>query len=174
MRAVVVVLALALMSCSSAGAQTQPQLTSTKIGPVRLGMSEADIRALGLDFAREVAEGEGGEFVRITVNLGGGLLVVADLYGDRTDSLEIVSPVMTTERGAHVGMTLAELRELYPDGQVNIGSAEGRYFNLRIADGAFFQFDPSLLPDSCFLYRGACPGQSDQLSVSYFLRDYSQ
>jgi hypothetical protein len=174
MRAVLLVLALALMSCSSAGAQTEAQLTPTQIGPVRLGMSEVEIRALGFEHTREIAEGEGGEFVRIIVNLGDERSVVADLYDDRTGSLEITSPVLTTERGAHVGMTLEELRQLYPNGEVNIGSIEGNYFNLRIADGAFFQFHPALLPDSCFRYRGACPDQSGQRSISYFLRDYSK
>ena len=69
-------------------------------------------------------------------------------------------------------MTLAELRRLYPEGEVNIGSMEGHYFNLRIARWAFFQFDPGQLPASCFEYRGICPDQGDKRSTSYFLRDY--
>lgn len=169
LRPLLFALVFALAACA-ARAQPAMSLTSDHVGPVGLGMTEAEIRALGFSVERQELEGEGGEYTRLVVRLADDQVVEADLYDEVVADMTTTSQAFVTDRGARVGMTLSELRALYPEGRVNIGREEGSYFNYAIgpSPAGSFQLGERGVPETCFDYRGECPDLGAQRSVSYY------
>jgi hypothetical protein len=161
-RIVVIALAFSLICVQACVAQGSAALTATQIGPLSTGMSPAEVEALNLPIVRDEVFTEGDPYPRYIVDIGAGQTVEVLFWNGRAFNLQTASANMATVRGARVGMSLAELRDLYPDGKVNIGDAEGWYFNYQIERGAMFLFDVSGLADTCFEYRGDCPDLSDR------------
>jgi hypothetical protein len=136
-------------------------------------MSMTDIEGLGFHTARDQVFLEGDPYDRIIVDIGGGETIEGIFWQERLSDIATGSSRFVTDRGARVGMTLQALRTLYPEGQVNIGSEEGGYFNFETPDNAFFQLDQTGVPATCFEYRGECPDLGAQRSIGYLIRDLS-
>jgi hypothetical protein len=166
--------ALGALFGACAEAQTfSDGLTAESIGPIRFGMSAADIEALGLTVRRDTVVLEGDAYPRMVVEFENGDTVEVLFWQDRLSDLRTNAAELATDRGARVGASLRELRSIYPDGEVNIGREEGRYFNFETPEHGFFDFDTTGVPASCFDYNGQCPDLGDRRSVSYRIRDIS-
>lgn len=174
MKALALIAAVFLAS-SAYAAPPRPELTSDSIGPIHFGMTPREVEQLGFPIERShpLLEGEEG-YLQYDVDLGGDRSISVLFYHDRLSDISTRSARFATVEGARVGITLRELRQLYPNGHVNIGDEETFYFNYAIAPGVFFQFDPDGLPEGCFRYGGTCPDLSDRASAEYFLRDLSR
>jgi len=145
---------------------------ANSIGPVRFGMSAVEIEALGFPTERDQVIREGDAYDRVTVNVDGESIEVI-FFDNRLADITTESTAFVTDRNARVGAALADLRALYPDGQVNIGPEEGGYFNFMTPERAFFDLDQTGVPDTCFDYRGECPDLGAQRSIGYRIRDLS-
>ncbi len=171
LRTVILSLILSLSSADRVCAQ-DVQLTPERIGPIHVRMSGAEIRSLGMDVVEDVVNLEGDDYVRFQVGIADDISVEVIFWGGRAVDLTTDAASFMTDRGAHVGMTLEELRRLYPEGQIFIGNEEGFYFSFQTTpDGAVFLFDTRTIPESCFAWRGECPDLSDRRAYRYFVRD---
>jgi hypothetical protein len=166
------VLALIISACA-ATASPERGMSGTNVGPVHFGMTVSDIEALGLPASRDQIFWEGDAYDRITLTVAERDTIEIILDGNRVGDIETASSSFATENGAKVGASLQELGELYPAGQINIGSEEGHYFNFETPDHGFFEFDTTNVPPTCFDYGGTCPDLGDHRSVSYRIRDMS-
>jgi hypothetical protein len=143
--------------CASA---REAAVTRYGIGPLRLQMRAADLRALCPE-ARDTAwTGEGGRreaglLVRIS-----GVPVAAVLADDRVAGILVDSAGLTTPAGAGVGATLEELRARY--GRGCAGVAEGRVVvRFPAAPGVGFALDTaSVRPDGPAPDPDALPGDA--------------
>ena len=132
-------------------------------------MTESEIQVLGLPTTRELADSEGGPYVRLVVNVAPNQVVEVALFDGRAEGLTTTSPYFSTTRGARVGMTLLELQRLYPEGRLNVGAEEGFYLNYATERGASFHLDMAGVPDACF-ERRECPDPTARRSVMYLAR----
>ena len=166
---------VALLLGAAADARTvRPGLTGNSVGPISFGMSAADIEALGLPFERDTLLLEDEPYPRIVVEFERGGTIEALFFGGRLADLTTRAGRLATARGARVGQTLDELRSRYPEGVVNIGEADGRYFKFETPEFGFFDFETGGVPATCFDYNGACPDLGDRRSISYRIRDLSR
>lgn len=166
-------LALALVLLLAACAQhVDRTMGASNIGPVQFGMSAAEIDALGFPTTHDQVMLEGDAYDRISVDIEGEVVEVI-FFDNRLADITTASAAFATDRNARVGATLAELRVLYPEGEVNIGPEEGGYFNFETQDHAFFDLDQTGVPPYCFEYNGECPDLGAQRSTGYRIRDLS-
>lgn len=95
-----------------------------RVGPLRLGMSESELRA-AVSGARDTSWSAEGMTERgLVVPLGGGKSATALLVDGRVERVYVRQPEVTTGRGLGVRSTLGELRDAY--GRACMGVGEGR------------------------------------------------
>lgn len=122
-------------------------LGDRSIGPISLGMTRAEVEALGMPIRRNrqsylVFVAEGRE-VRVV------------FQGDRVWRLATASRDFSAYRGGRVGATLEEMRSYYPEGRV---LREGVLLSFIIAPGRVFLFDTREPTNSCMRWGGQpCP-----------------
>ncbi|MFQ5562152.1 MAG: hypothetical protein ACE5FO_01145, partial [Parvularculaceae bacterium] len=95
-------------------------LAADSIGPLKLGMTESEVAALNLPVRadRRYSEEVGAEVMEMAVTVCKGVVVTANFNMLPTVySLSTQSSAISTREGAHVGMSVAQLSDLYPSGQ---------------------------------------------------------
>ncbi len=128
------------------------------IGPVVLNQSVAALKTSSLDIDRTMVTDDCCDHPHYVVTVCPGLDIDADAdERDRTlVSLSTASSGFTTRKGAHVGMTVRELKALYPNGNLTYGKGEGLYATFVIASGLYFSLDQDGIPDKCYENDAKC------------------
>jgi hypothetical protein len=162
------------------GLATAPQacpgsfpVTARAMGPLPLGESVAALKAgyktTAIPFADERYTG-----VIHTVAICGDTEIDAITQGKHSavDKLRTASPIFLTAKGAHVGMTVAELRQLYPNGKLNIFIGEGAEANFDTGMGIVFDLDGAMVPHGCYDNDGVdCSGTLESFtSIDLYIR----
>lgn len=121
------------------------------IGPVRLGMSVAEVTAMP-GVKRTSRNEEGDYYPLYTVAICPGVEVEALSHdGDRTiDYIDTYSSDFLTPQGAYVGMTVAQLKRVYPRGRLQYGMADGFYASFLSGTGVYFRIRTEGIPKTCF------------------------
>jgi hypothetical protein len=147
-------------------------MSSSRIGPVRTGMSAAEIEALGLAFETRSDNQEGEDLVQYVLAAGDGAELIATMSDGAAVEVATTSPQFADARGAHVGMTLDELRALHPDGFFYIGNEAGDFMSYTLPEGvAVFAFDTAGIDAACFQPRRRCPTPlGSKRATRYFVR----
>lgn len=95
---------------------------SDALGPIRLGMSRAEIEALEtLSFTPTELDLEGQKTPALRATRDGKTIGTVELENDRASRIRVDSSEPTTAKGAHVGMTAKELGALLGPGKVLTG-----------------------------------------------------
>ena len=142
---------------ASASAQEATRLSADGVGPVTFALSRDQIDHLGAPIERGTVNLEGDDYERYRITLAPERIVEVTFWDGQSTDISTTSADFTTQEGAHVGMTLAELRRLYPNGQFHIGAEEGSYMSFAISPGYGFSFDTDGIADSCFRWHQPCP-----------------
>ncbi len=167
------VLALMLMGAHAQGDGGQPIMAGGRIGPIVVGMTSANLEALGLPFVQQEINWEGDLYPQYVIEFTENSQVIATLFNDVVWDVTTHSALFVTPEGARVGDTLAELRTIYPSGRDVIGFADGIFFNFVLPgqSHAIFMIDKTSLGNDCIDYRRNCPDDLDQRrSISFFAR----
>lgn len=95
------------------------QIEADGVGPIRLGMTSAEIEALpNLTSLPAELLLEGERMPALVVMREGRALATVELVDDRAFRIRIESEAVATERGARVGMTARELQQIDGPGRV--------------------------------------------------------
>lgn len=160
----------------AAGPQTCPgsfPVTARALGPLTLGAPvaalTADYKTTAIPFADERYKG-----VIHAVAICGDTEIDAITQGkhNTVEKLRTASPIFLTAKGAHVGMTVAELRQLYPKGKLNIFIGEGAEANFDTGTGVVFDLDGAMVPHGCYDNDGVdCSGTLESFkSIDLYIR----
>jgi hypothetical protein len=158
----------ALVGCSASD-----QITENAIGPIVLNYDKAKIK--GLDYSYEVVneEYEGIEYETYKIEIQPNVEVIASFdASNKVSKLETFSPFFRTSDGARIGMSLDQLREIYPGGRIYKGVSDaGLQFNFT---GKFahhvFMFDANKIGADCILNEKDCPADFGALnSVGFYM-----
>ena len=122
-----------------------------RIGTLRTGTVE-QITAGPQPYRRTNFTDEGGDHYEYVVTVCPGVQIEAYVDIGKTDiyQLSTSSSAYVTAEGAHVGMTVAELKAVYPRGELHYAEVEGRYAGFATGRGLTFTIDYSGIPDDCF------------------------
>ena len=129
------------------------------LGPLRVGMSQSELTASYSVIRTSSYREEDVPYVDITVALLPEIEATGTVVDGKVVALSTSSARYSLETGAHVGMTLAQLERLYPNGEVAKGIGEiGRYFIFMTGkDADSFEFDTTNLSRECLLNDRGCP-----------------
>lgn len=134
-------------------------ITGSSIGGIRLGMTKSEILESGLPVTELVVEHLAIPYSEYRITICEGAEVVAHFNkDDYIDFIRTSSAYFKTAKGAHVGMTLKELRELYPEGEVSRGAGDsGLYVDFSTGHGnQGFAFDTDELDYGCVVNDIGC------------------
>ncbi|MES1201382.1 MAG: hypothetical protein ABUS57_08010 [Pseudomonadota bacterium] len=170
MRAAIIFLAL-MATPAAAQPSGHVLMTNEQIGPVHVNTPIATLPAQGLRVAPHRYEYQANQYTNYIVRTAGGQEIVAEELRGRVASMSTRSPIFITREGAHVGMTLADLRRLYPRGESHVGhEEEGDYFTFAVDErgqAGVFVFDARRLPRSCFESQPRCPDLSAERATEF-------
>ena len=142
------------------------------MGPLTLGENISVITAsYNYDSLAFQDDGNGG--VLYTVAICGDTNIVAATEGKHTTLTELStkSPAFVTEKGAHVGMNVAELKQLYPGGKLNVLVGEGLVATFDTGFGIWFDLDQNVIPRRCYDYGVNCDALIQHVkTVDVFIR----
>ena len=148
------------------------QMTSESVGPVRLLMTEDELKKLDISYETRETNLEGDYYKQYIFNMAGSASVVATIFDGKVYEVATTSSQFSTGVGASLDSTLKDLMQLYPDGRLISGYADGYYSHFLTADaGGVFVFcvgsteedaDPTSDPTQ--------PLQLDQKPIEYFVR----
>lgn len=97
-------------------------IESNGLGPLRLGMSRAELLAApDVTLVPSSMSLEGQPTPTLRVMREGHLLAIVELVDDRAYRIRVESPELATRRGARVGMTASELSALDGEGRALTG-----------------------------------------------------
>ena len=150
----------ALALASFAASPVQADGSRHALGPVYIGMTHDQVQALGIATNHITQDVGGGDtVVREHLAIGGGQAVDAIFQDGVVISLATVSPNFVALGGGHVGVTLAELRGLYPHGHFYWGQNPdaGPFMNYDAGGGLSFAFNTDNLRPECLEQRRRCP-----------------
>ncbi|OYW78463.1 MAG: hypothetical protein B7Z26_09730 [Asticcacaulis sp. 32-58-5] len=101
---------------------------------------------------------DGDDYLRYEIDVCPGVIVIAETALDShvIDRIETTSNYFVTAKGAKVGMTVAELRKLYPRGKTYIGAEEGWYASFSTNEGVYFELHTASIPRDCFESNRNC------------------
>lgn len=155
-----------------AAAPADLSMSARHIGPVQVGVSTDAIEALNLPFETEVSYGEGDEYLNYILTISTDASVTATTYEGAVVEVSTLSPAFENAQGAHVGMSLDELRALYPNGVFYIGAEAGEFMSFSLLpDGGVFSFDIAGIDAACFQPRRRCPTPlGPRRATRYFVR----
>jgi hypothetical protein len=141
------------------------------IGPIHAGMTVAALEALGLPFSTKAESSYGSDYVVYLIEIGGGVEVSTWIVDGLSADVSTASAEYVTATGAHVGDTVARLRELYPAGEIARGyeSEVGLYYSFSTGGGEYFRFDAEALGEDCVVKDIGCP--ADMSAIRSILLD---
>lgn len=119
------------------------------------GMTESALIALGYVSSRRSVILEGDAYTIIDVSIGEGTAVEALLDSGSVDRFSITSPLVRVEEGIGVGVSLAKLKEVFEDGRLFVGEADGRFANFVNGTRVVFELDRDAFSSACFDARVA-------------------
>lgn len=142
-----------------------PAKPPLSIGPIHAGMTAVQIEALGFPFHLKVKSSYGIDYVVYLVDLGSDVEVSTWIIDGLSANVSTSSPAYLTAKGAHVGDTIARLRELYPAGEIFHGdeSEVGLYYSFNTGEGEYFRFDADALGETCVVKGVGCPADMDSI-----------
>lgn len=153
-------------------------MTASQIGPVKLGMTEADVA--GLDNGSSVSvvrhahysEESGADEVEYFVTICGDAEITAEFYSTSSVyEISTQSPAFVTVESARVGMAAGELQSIYESGRsINFWN-EGMQRTFIIDDGehGVFTFGDGRCEIGRSTVRSECNAVlPDEVSVSYW------
>lgn len=154
---------VALGGCNRAGGADQandkavaesPKLIldaqSGELTGVRVGMTAAQVRALGYPTLDSSVMEEGERYPTMRVTIADGVELVALFAGDLLHRYTVTSPRVTTRLGSGVGTTWGELKQMYPDGRLLIGYEAGKHANFVSGSKVIFHLDMGQIDEACF------------------------
>ncbi|MCJ7592312.1 MAG: hypothetical protein MUO51_13250 [Woeseiaceae bacterium] len=121
------------------------------IAGIAVGMTEDQVRKLGLPYDVRSENWEGDEYKIYEVHLSATvhLKCVFDLSNSLARIL-ISSSAVKDQYGLSVGSQLAELERAYPSGKFVYGEADGSYVNFLTGGRLIYYFNPEDVSASCF------------------------
>ncbi|WKL57295.1 hypothetical protein Q1W73_16770 [Asticcacaulis sp. ZE23SCel15] len=141
-------------------------LSPSAIGSIKLGSS---IKSLTPRFKLKTEQyaSDGDDYLRHEIDVCPGVIVIAATALDRhiIDRIETTSNYFVTAKGAKVGMTVAELRKLYPRGETYTGAEEGWYASFSTKEGVYFELQIDAIPRDCFETTRNCEGVVSSVKV---------
>jgi len=161
------VCALALASFAASPVQAEGQRHA--LGPVYIGMTHAQVQAMGIATNHIAQDAGGGEtVVREHLAIGNGQAVDAIYLRDVVISLSTSSPDYVAPGGGHVGLTLAAIRGLYPHGHFYWGQSPdaGPFMNYDAGGGLSFAFNTDNLRPECMERQRRCPTDFEEKRVT--------
>ncbi|WAC48336.1 hypothetical protein OVA03_16855 [Asticcacaulis sp. SL142] len=143
---------------SEAQACAEPKtLSLSAIGSIELGSS---IKSLTPRFKLKTEQyaSDGDDYLRHEIDVCPDVIVIAAtaLDSPAIDRIETISNYFVTAKGAKVGMTVAELRRLYPRGETYTGAEEGWHASFSTNDGVYFELHKASIPRDCFETNRNC------------------
>ncbi len=147
-------------------------VTPASMGPLALGEPMSAVMA-HYDTSVMAREDDGNGEIARSVVLCQGAKVVATTDGKRTivSMLSTASPLFLTGKGAHAGMTVAELTRLYPQGKLNFIIGEGLVANFDTGRGVIFNLDAATVPHRCYDPTTDCTAELQSFeSVAVYIR----
>lgn len=148
----------------------ETSLRSRSIGPVALGMTEAEVASLGYPMRLDETRGADRRYV---VSVAAGRDIGVTFHDGRVQPLTTSSSDFHAYRGGRVGATLDELRAYYPEGRVERGG--GPYLSFVVAPGHAFMFDAREETGTCTRWDGApCPEFGRHRAIRYSVTENSR
>lgn len=127
------------------------------MGPLALGQPISAVRATYNTSAQAFEDdGNGGVLYRVAICGDTDILATTEARHTTINELSTESPRFMTAKGAHAGMTVAELKRLYPGGELNILIGEGAVANFDTRTGVIFDLDSAAVPHRCYDYGVDC------------------
>lgn len=123
------------------------------VGRIQTGMTESELNLLGYQFERSGVFLEGDTYTAIRLEISDGKHVECLIDSGIVDSISIKVSGILDENQIGVGSTLGRLREAYPEGELLVGDADGRYANFVNGTKVVFQMDQSNMEPACFEYE---------------------
>jgi hypothetical protein len=177
MKTLTTLLSILIIASSSSYAQDKEydvvQFYKGKICDIKVGTSIGDILLDGEILEVEKHSGEGNAYFIFNINvLNCG--VVRAYVGDqwmRIFSLETSFPKYSTVRGAKVGMTLGEIRKLYPNVSIRYPETDFKFFSVSLylpEEEGDFTFNAESLREECKKNYEECKKDFDDLNADIF------
>jgi hypothetical protein len=137
------------------------------MGPLSLGQPVSSIVA---NF-KAVEDHQYGSARYVITLCGNTEIVAAAGKSGGVQVLSTTSPLFLTNKGAHVGMTMAELRRLYPAGKLNTGIGEGLVATFDTRTGVVFDLEEELVSHGCYDPGADCEPQIQAVkAVAVYIR----
>jgi hypothetical protein len=91
---------------------------------------------------------------------------------DAVKSMSTTSPSFQTDKGGKVGMSLAQLQTLHPEGVVSTGVEEGGWIAFRLDQfSGYFEFSLEGIEFSCLRDHRTCPTEFyERPAIRYWAR----
>ena len=118
---------------------------------VRVGMTAAQVRALGYPTLASSVMEEGERYPTMRVTIADGVELVALFAGELLHRYTVTSPRVTTRLGSGVGTTWGELKQRYPDGRLLLGYEAGKHANFVSGSKVIIRLDMGQIDEVCFV-----------------------
>jgi hypothetical protein len=138
--------------------------------PLHIGMTPTQVEALGLPTKSRIVSYEDEKHEELVVSTPKGDVEIYLLQGI-VARLSTSSTQFHTKRGVFVGVTINELKALYPEGRLISGFGDGGYLNFILqSEGGVFEFSAEGLSENCLTFGEDCPADFGvRRSVRFFL-----
>jgi hypothetical protein len=158
-----------MLAAFTAPAESQPGARAEHmLGPLHIGMAYEEVKALGLPSHRIVRTINEHQVITEHVAIGQGQVIDVLIQDNHVTDLSTSSRDYVVPGGGHVGLTLADLRSLYPHGRFYWGSNNefGPFMNYDTgAGGLSFAFNTDNLRPECMEAHRRCPSDFEAKRV---------
>ncbi|HVZ30434.1 MAG TPA: hypothetical protein VG839_08575 [Asticcacaulis sp.] len=147
-------------------------VTAHALGPLTLGEPVSALKArFNMSEGPFASGGIAGAVYTVAICSDAAIDAITEGKHASVRQLRTASPIFLTAKGAHVGMSLADLKRLYPAGKLNVFIHDGAVANFDTGTGVIFDFDGSMVPHGCYDTDGDCKADPQTFkSIDVYIR----